>query len=186
MKVTVRRRVGIQGYDREREGRPEHVRDYVQERELRSGVDARPGMVALRRREGMFPRTEEQRDRALREATRKLSVLQRRVNSRNSTGVFSEAIDDLMASLRRGDPNMRLADDLAAHVSTVKSKDEFPRVAEAQMAMAEDYPGRYTAHGYITTVPDAYEILSAVRHEVVFEYGGGFPSNVDVATAKEA
>ncbi len=177
MSVTVRRRVGIQGYDRDREGRPEHVRDYVQERELRSGVDARPGMTALRRRDGMFPRTGEQRERALRDATKKLSVLQRKVNSRNSSGVFAEAVDDLMASLRRGDPDMRLANDLAAHVSTLRRGERMEDVARHQVDFAEEHPG-YVAHGYITSVPDAYDILDQVRHDVVFEYGGNLPGSV--------
>lgn len=43
-----RRRVDVAGYDRDNRGRPEHVRDYSQERHMRS-EDERPAMSALRR-----------------------------------------------------------------------------------------------------------------------------------------
>ena len=47
MDELVRKRVGIGGYDRERGGRVERVRDYDQVREVRGGSP--PSMAALRR-----------------------------------------------------------------------------------------------------------------------------------------
>lgn len=123
------------------------------------------------------------RKKALESAIKQLSRLQRKVNSRNSTEPFIESIDDLMASLRRGEPNFHIANDLAAHVSTVDSAADFQVNVRHDMEFAEEHPG-YVAHGYATTVKDAYDILDGVRHMVVFEYGGQLPGNVVVLSAE--
>lgn len=46
-----RKRVDVSNYDRDRDGRPEHVRDYSQEREVR-GEGETPAMLAMRRNRG--------------------------------------------------------------------------------------------------------------------------------------
>lgn len=172
-----RRRVDVDGYGRVRRGRSERVSPYTREQEVKT-AGSTPSMMALRRRPGSFPRTTDQQERALDRATRELSRLQRKVNRSNSSAVFAEAVDELMASLRAGDPNLRLANDLAAHVQTLRKGETTQDATRHQIAMAEEYPGQYVAHGYITKVQNAYDILDDVRHQVVFEYGGRLPGNI--------
>lgn len=153
MRRVPRKRVDVSGYDRTRRGRAERIRGYTREQESRTAA-GKPSMLALRRSRA--------REAAVESAIKELGVIQRRANSRNSTAPFREAVDDLMASLRRGDPNVRMADSLAVHTATARSKEEFPGIVALEMEFAEDNPG-YVAHGYITTIPGAYDRLTNVQ-----------------------
>lgn len=249
-----RKRVHVDDYERNRAGRPEHVRDYTRQQDVRAAdrpamralhrgrrpapvIEHRPSeltpaerdatiewysslpLAELRRRQDLADQQirmayEQQNTRALQDlqatrnqldaavgakfgggfsrtrsaaldsAIKELSRLQRRVSTSNSSAPFVEAVEEFMASLRRGDPDMRLANDLAAHVSEAKSTSDFRGLASHDVEFAEEHPG-YVAHGYFTTVPGAYDILDSVRHKVVFEYGGNLPGNVTVLTGGE-
>lgn len=157
----VRKRVQVNDYDRVRLGRSEHILGYSRDQKVRPDGNERPSMLALRR-----PRVSHSaRQDALKTATSELSVIQRRASHKNSTAPFVQAVNDLMASLRRREPNVRLADVLAAHTATARSKEEFPGIVALEMEFAEDNPG-YIAHGYITTIPGAYDRLVNVRQKL--------------------
>lgn len=246
-----RKRVHVDDYERTRAGRPEHVRDYTRQQDVRGAdkpsmralhrgrrpapvIEHRPSeltpaereatidwysslpLAELRHRQDLADAQirmayEQQNTRALQDlqamrdqldtavgakfgggfsktrkaalesAIKELSRLQRKVNTANSSAPFVDAVEEFMASLRRGDPDMRLANDLAAHVSQAESTGDFRGLAMRDIQSAENYPG-YVAHGYFTTVPGAYDILDSVRHKVVFEYGGQLPGNVTELT----
>lgn len=157
----VRKRVQVDDYDRVRRGRSEHIRGYSREQDVRVDVRERPSMLSLHRPGS----SSSEREDALKGAIRELGVIQRRASHRNSTAPFVEAVDDLMASLRRGEPDTRIASDLATHTAGARSKGEFPGIVELEMEFAEDNPG-YVAHGYITTIPGAYDRLVDVRQRL--------------------
>lgn len=125
-------------------------------------------MMALRRPSATAE--SKRRQVSLRDATREVGVLQRRLNARNSTAPLREAVDELAASLRRGDPNLRLASELPVHLVTVDRRETFQDVIRYDMRFAEEHPG-YVAHGYATTDQRAYEILERVRNDI----GVGLP-----------